>query len=107
MSERMDVYVNDNAYTKIVHHFREAHHQMKLEKEDEMGGVMGGRKARYNSTTEVRRSSPTRWGGVERNHRKLHPRHKGKEGESVKEKGEVNNRNPVHQWLWGRLALLQ
>jgi len=26
------VYVIDNAYTKIVHHFREAHHQMKLER---------------------------------------------------------------------------
>lgn len=33
----MDVYVIDSAYTKIVHHFREAHHQMELEKEDEMG----------------------------------------------------------------------
>ena len=32
MSECMGVYVIDNAYTKIVHHFREAHHQMKLER---------------------------------------------------------------------------
>lgn len=32
MSECVDVYVIDNACTKIVHHFREAHHQMKLEK---------------------------------------------------------------------------
>jgi len=30
MSECVDVYVIDNAYTKIVHHFRDAHHQMKL-----------------------------------------------------------------------------
>ena len=28
MSECIDVYVIDNAYTRIVHHFREAHRQM-------------------------------------------------------------------------------
>lgn len=32
MSERTDVYVIDDAYAKIVHHFRAAHPQMKLEK---------------------------------------------------------------------------
>jgi len=55
VSECVDVYVIDNACTKIVHHFREAHHQMKLGEEDEMGEGWAGRKARYNSTTEGRR----------------------------------------------------
>jgi len=44
------VYVIDNAYTKIVHHFRGAHHQMKLKGEDEL---WAGRKAKYNNVTEV------------------------------------------------------
>ena len=37
----MDVYVIDNAYTKIVH-FRETHHQMKLQNENE-GSESDGR----------------------------------------------------------------
>jgi hypothetical protein len=36
MSECMDVYVIDNACTKIVRRFREVHHQTKLEGGDEM-----------------------------------------------------------------------
>jgi len=52
MSECVDVYVIDNAYTKIVHHFREVHYQMKLEKKMRYKGY--GRGEKQDTTAQQR-----------------------------------------------------
>ena len=45
-----------------------------------------GRGEKQDITAQQRGTNPRRW-RVERNHDKLHPRHKGKERENIKEKG--------------------
>jgi len=57
----MDVYVIDNAYTKIVH-FRETRHRMELENENEgsKGGGWGKRKIQQHNRGRTNRGD-RRW----------------------------------------------